>query len=51
MTEKKGPWQRFLEWLAKSNDKQFGGKPPSCCGHGGSQGHRTEHISKPVRQS
>ncbi len=38
-TEKKGRWQRFLERLAKSNEKQFGGKPLSCCGQDVSQGH------------
>ena len=50
MTEKKGRWQRFLEWLAEGNDKQFGGRPPSCCAHRVPREHRTVHVSKFLRQ-
>jgi YHS domain-containing protein len=28
--KKKGFFKRFLEWLAKSNEEQFHGKPPTC---------------------
>lgn len=30
----KRKWQKWLEDMAKANEKQFGHQPPSCCGHG-----------------
>jgi hypothetical protein len=33
-------WKKWLENLAKANEKQFGHQPPSCCAHG-----------KPVKKS
>jgi hypothetical protein len=49
MTEKKGRWARFLEWLAKSNDKQFGGKTPDCCGPEVWKERSTVHTQKNPR--
>lgn len=30
---KKSWFKRFLEWIARANQKKFGSSPPSCCGH------------------
>jgi len=30
---KKGALNRFLEWIAKGNEKTYHNKPPDCCGH------------------
>jgi hypothetical protein len=29
---KVGIWQRFINKLREDNNKEFGGKPPQCCG-------------------
>lgn len=30
----KNVWDRWLARLAQANEEEFGGRPPSCCGHG-----------------
>ncbi len=29
--KKKGRFSRFLDWLARGNQKEFGNEPPKCC--------------------